>query len=63
MEKLVEKFNQKFFGLEPGESRIIYNSRNDKTVVVGRTNAENMIKDIHETMKEALRKSGIETRD
>lgn len=63
MEKFLERFNESTLRLKPGESRIVYDSRNDKTTAVVRTNRENMVKDIHETMKEALKKAGIEARD
>ena len=63
MEKFIDKFNQSAFKLEPGESRVVYDSKTAKAAEVRLTNADNMKEQIHETMKELLRMAGIETRD
>ncbi|MDD4410315.1 MAG: hypothetical protein PHE32_01250 [Candidatus Shapirobacteria bacterium] len=64
MEKLIEIFNKgSGLNLEQGDVVVLFDSKTEKTVVTGRSNAENMVKDIHETVKMALEKAGIETRE
>jgi hypothetical protein len=64
MEKLIEIFNKgSGLNLEQGDSMVLFDSKTKKAVIAGRSNAENMMKDIHETVKKALEMTGIKQRE